>query len=66
MQSNIRDATVYITYLQLGYNLHADALKFDFKLTTNKLMLQKKKNLGTFSTATGKKDAKQQKFESTC
>ena len=41
MQNNIRDATVYITYLQLGYNLHADALKFGFKLTNNKLMLQK-------------------------
>ena len=41
MQNNIRDATVYITYLQLGYNLHADALKFDFKLTNNKINVGK-------------------------
>ena len=41
MQKNIGGATFYITYLQLGYILHSDALKFDFKLTnTNKLISQ--------------------------
>ena len=39
MQNNIGGATVYITYLQLGYILHADALKFDFKLTNKKIIM---------------------------
>ena len=28
MQNSIEGATVYITYFQLGYILHADVLKF--------------------------------------
>ena len=42
MQNNIGGATVYITYLQLGYILQADELKFDFKPTNKlkKIMLQ--------------------------
>ena len=36
MQNNKGGAAVYITYLQLGYILHADALKFDLKLTNKK------------------------------
>ena len=36
MQNNKGGATVYITYLQLGYILDADALKFDLKLTNKK------------------------------
>ena len=30
MQNSIEGATVYITYLQLGYILHADVLKYFF------------------------------------
>ena len=56
MQNNIRDATVYITYLQLGYNLHADALKKEINVAKKYIYL------GTFSTATGTKDAILQKF----
>ena len=33
----IGSVTVYIIYLQLGYILHGDALKFDFKPTNNKI-----------------------------
>ena len=36
---NTEGASFYITYLQLGYILHADELKFDFKLK-EKIMLQ--------------------------
>ena len=61
----IRGVTVYIIYLQLGYILHGDALKFDFKPTDNKINVTTNYFYDRFQRLQVKK-AMQLKFLSTC